>query len=105
MLSTLTDLGLTFRDDGVGRWPPFGPPEFEDSIIRRLESEQESSLPPGIHEMVAKLEQERHKRAQFPVGAFFDSLDANRHVAENPQPSSCSLSRRSERTSSATPAA
>lgn len=58
--------------------------EFEESIIRGRKSEQETTLPSDVHEMFARLNQERHERDQFPVGAFFDSIDANRHGGRRP---------------------
>jgi hypothetical protein len=58
--------------------------EFEESLDRERESDLESNLPSDVQEMVAQLNRERHERDQFPVGAFFDSIDADRHGGRKP---------------------
>lgn len=54
--------------------------EFEQEIKRQRELESlEEALPPSVVEACARFDSERHQRDQFPVGAYFDSIDKRRH--------------------------
>jgi hypothetical protein len=56
--------------------------EFEQEAKRQRELDQaviEKGVPPSVVEACAWLDLERHQRNQFPVGAFFDSIDKRRH--------------------------
>jgi hypothetical protein len=57
--------------------------EFEEKATRQRELDQalpdDRRLPPEIMECCAQYDLERHQRNQFPVGAFFDSIDPQRH--------------------------
>jgi hypothetical protein len=70
--------------DWIQFWLRRNDREFEESVVRERESEQESNLPSEVQERVAQLNRERHERDQFPVGAFFDSIDADRHGGRKP---------------------
>jgi hypothetical protein len=58
--------------------------EFEESVLRRQEPDHECNLPADIQQMVDQLDRARHERDQFPVGVFFDSIDADRHGGIKP---------------------
>jgi hypothetical protein len=46
--------------------------EFEEQAQRERELVEESDIPPHILAMCSRFDEDRHKRNQFPVGAFFD---------------------------------
>lgn len=58
--------------------------EFEESVARQRELEQESNLPSDVLALLHEHIRDRHQRDRFPVGAFFDSIAADRHGGTKP---------------------
>lgn len=61
--------------------------EFEEEVERQRELHEaaiDRGLPPDVLEACARFDLDRHRRNQFPVGAFFDSIDADRHGGRKP---------------------
>ncbi|MCV7303044.1 hypothetical protein H7J93_25805 [Mycobacterium barrassiae] len=55
--------------------------EFEEGMRRSRELDQaaiERGLAPDLLEVLARSDRERHRRDQFPVGVFLDSIDKRR---------------------------
>ena len=55
--------------------------EFDEEVERQRELHEaaiDRGLPPHLLEACARLDLDRHRRNQFPVGAFFDSIDERR---------------------------
>ena len=74
---------MTIVQDWIRFWIRRNDLEFEEAL-RRRESDPACSLPAGIQEMVDQLDRDRHQRNQFPVGAFFDSIDPDRQGGRKP---------------------
>jgi len=60
-----------------------------DRQVRRLARERDQAtagdcLSPDVLQMCARLGLERQERNQFPVGAFFDRIDSERHSGRKP---------------------
>ena len=56
--------------------------EFEEQANKDREGDlrlAESGLPLPILDLIAEHDLDRHQRNQFPVGAFFDMIDSQRH--------------------------
>lgn len=70
--------------DWIRFWLRKNDREFEESTVRKREIERRSELPTDVQEILAYFDRERHERDQFPVGAFFDSIDADRHGGRKP---------------------
>lgn len=70
--------------DWIKSWLRRHDREFEESVSRDRESQHARNLPSDVQEMVDQLDRDRHQRDQFPVGAFFESIDANRQGGRKP---------------------
>jgi hypothetical protein len=62
-------------------------PRVRGGLKRQWELNQatiQGGVPPSVLEACSRLDLERHRRNQFPVGAFFDSIDKRRHHGQKP---------------------
>ncbi len=75
---------MTHIQDWIQLWLRRDDREFEESIAREQQSRQAHQIPVEVQRIVARLDRERHERDQFPVGAFRDTIDANRHGGRRP---------------------
>ncbi|OBB07098.1 hypothetical protein A5668_01410 [Mycolicibacterium fortuitum] len=75
---------MTIMHDWIRFWLRRNDREFQELIVREREADQHSNLPPDVQEILADFNRKRHERDQFPVGAFFDSVDADRHGGRKP---------------------
>jgi hypothetical protein len=68
--------------DGIRFWFKRNDREFAEQAEREREQDQqliESGMPAKVAQAFARMDQERHERDQFPVGAFFESIDSSKH--------------------------
>jgi hypothetical protein len=71
---------MTAMQDWIRFWFRRNDREFDEETKREREQDQAlTDLPPRVVEMFARLRGEHYERNQFPVGAFFDSIDKRRH--------------------------
>lgn len=75
---------MTIHQDWIRFWLRRNDREFEESFVRRRESEPGSGLPSHVQELFYEFDRNRHQRDQFPLGAFFESIDADRHGGTKP---------------------
>lgn len=69
---------MTEMHDWIRFWFRRNDHEFEEAATLQQERDQaaiEGGIPPAVLEACAHLDRERHQRNQFPIGAFFDSID------------------------------
>jgi hypothetical protein len=72
---------MTEMQDWIRFWFRRNDHEFMEEAKRRGVDQAviEKGFPPSVLEACARFDLERHQRNQFPVGAFFDSIDKRRH--------------------------
>jgi hypothetical protein len=78
---------MTIMHDWIRFWLKRNDHEFEEEAKRQRELHQavpdDRRLSPEMIEWCAQYELGRHRRNQFPVGAFFDSIDPQRQNGQN----------------------